>query len=129
MAKERAFDGKVNFPGGELLGDDVGDAQALPNGLEDIESAKGPGIEQAPLRVLFHDLMGGAFFEDAASQLTQTLGGLGVLSPSAIGDNADFGALLLRIPHALSQLQMGNDGAIGSLLMGFTQVHVREDSV
>jgi hypothetical protein len=127
--RERAFDGQVNFTGGELLGDDVGDAQALPNGLEDLESAKGPGIEQAPRQVLFHDLMGGAFFADASSQLAQPLRGLGGLSPSAIGDHADFGALPVRIPHALRQLQMGHNGAIDSLLRGFTQVHVRADNV
>jgi hypothetical protein len=33
----------------------------------------------------------------------------------------------LRVPRALGQLQMGNHRAIGSLLMGFTQIHVRED--
>ncbi len=95
---------------------------------KDIESAKGPGIKQAPLRVLCNDLVGRTLFEDAAGQCAQTLGGLWVLGSSAIVDNADFGALFLGVPRALGQLQMSHDGAIGSLLMRFTQVHVRKNS-
>ena len=75
--------------------------QALPDSLQDIEGAKGPRVEQAPLWVLFHDLVGGAFFQDALGQLAQALGGLGGVGASAIVDNADFGALLVGIPRAL----------------------------
>jgi hypothetical protein len=119
-SKESALEGKVNVALGEVLGDDVGDAQALPDGLQDIESAKGPSIEHAPRRVLFHDLVGRAFFQDASGQLAQALGGLGVLGPSAIVDDADFGALFVGIPRTLGQLQMSHDGAISAFLMGFT---------
>jgi hypothetical protein len=33
----------------------------------------------------------------------------------------------VRIPHALGQLKMRDEGAISAFLTGFTQVHVRKD--
>ena len=109
---------------GALLRDDVGDAQALPDSLEDLESPVRPGIEQTPLRCLLDNLFGGTSFEDAAGQCAQALNALGIIGPPTIGDNVDFGAFCVGIPHALSHLQMGNNGAIGSLLTSFTSIHV-----
>jgi hypothetical protein len=103
-----------------LLRNDLGDAQPMPDGLKDIQRAKGPGIHQAPLRRLRHDLFGGTALEKAAGQLAQAFGRLGIISPPTIVDNADFGAFFVGIPHALGQLQMGDYGAIGSLLTGLT---------
>jgi hypothetical protein len=65
------------------------------------------------------NLFGGTSFEDAAGQCAQALDALGIISPPTIGDNADLGALCVEIPHALSQLQMGDNGAIGALLTSF----------
>jgi hypothetical protein len=59
--------------------------------------------------------------------VSQALGRFGVLGSSTIVDNADLGALFVRIPHALGQLKMSDKGAISSFLTGFTQVHVRKD--
>jgi hypothetical protein len=76
---------------------------------------------------VLHHRFGITFFEDTASEVSQALGGLGILGSAAIVDNADLGALFVRIPHALSQLKMSDEGAIGSFLSSFTQVHVRKD--
>jgi hypothetical protein len=75
---------------------------------------------------VLHNLFGITFFEDAAGELSQALRGSRVLGSTTIIENADLGALFLRIPHALGQLKMGDEGTIGSFLTGFTQVHVRK---
>jgi hypothetical protein len=76
---------------------------------------------------VLHNLFGRTFFENTAGELSQALWRVGILGSAAIVDNADLRALFLRIPHALSQLKMCDEGAIGSFLTGFTQVHVRKD--
>ena len=53
---------------------------------------------------------------------------VGVIGASAIIDNTDLGALLLGVPDAFGKLQMGEDRAIGPLLMGLTQIHVRKNT-
>jgi hypothetical protein len=85
------------------LGDHLGDAQPLPERLQDIQRAKGPGTTQAPLRRLRSDLFGGTSLEDAAGELAQELDALGSISPSAIVDNADCEAFFVGILHALGQ--------------------------
>ena len=109
--------------------DDLGDAQPLPDGLKDVECPKGPGIAQAPLRRLLDDRLGGTSLEDTAGELAQALDALGIISLSAIVDNADVGAFFVGIPHTLGQLKMGDEGTIGSLLTGLTQIHVRHERV
>ena len=101
--------------------------EPMPDGLQDIECSVRPGINQAPRGRLLDNLFGGTSFEDTAGQLAQALGALGIIRPPAIVDNADFGALFVGIPHALGQLKMGDEGAIGSFLTGFAQIHVRND--
>ena len=103
----------------------LGDAQPLPDGLKDIQCAKGPGINQAPLRRLRHDLFGSTALEETAGQLAQAVSRLGIIRPPTIVDNADFGAFFVGISHTRGQLQMGDHGIIGSLLTGLTQIHVR----
>src|SRR5438128_3058428 len=125
--KERTFDSKVDFMVGELLGDHLVDTQSMPDGLKDVECPKGPGIDQAPLLCLLNNLLRGTALEDTAGELAQALSALGIISPPTIIDNADFGAFFAGIPHALGQLKMGDEGAIGSLLTGLTQIHVCND--
>jgi hypothetical protein len=76
---------------------------------------------------MVHNLFGITFFKDTAGQLSQALHRSRILGSSAIMENTDLRALFFRIPHALGQLKMGDEGAIGSFLTGFTQVHVRKD--
>src|SRR5262245_61473905 len=125
--KKGAFDSEVAFAALELVRDDGGEAQALPQRFQDIERAIGPGIDQAPLGGVLHNRFGITFFEDTASELSQAFHRLGILSTAAIEENADLRALFMRIPHALDQLQMRDGGAISAFLTGFTQVHVREN--
>jgi hypothetical protein len=56
-----------------------------------------------------HNFFGITFFKDALGELFQALSGFGVLRSAAIIEDADLGALCLGIPHALSQLQMGDE--------------------
>jgi hypothetical protein len=58
--------------------------------------------------------------------VSQALRRFGILGAAAIVENADLRALFVRIPHALGQLKMGDEGAIRAFLTGFTQVHVRK---
>src|SRR5262249_36330843 len=111
----------------QLVCDDIGKAQSLPQRFQDVERTIGPGIDQAPLGRVLHNLFGLTFFEDTAGEVSQALRGLGILGSAAIVENAYLRALFLRIPHALGQLQMSDKGAISSFLMGFTQVHVHKD--
>src|SRR5215471_313665 len=125
--KERPFDREIEFAALELLRDDIGEAQALPQRFQDVEWAVGPGINQAPLGGVLHNLVGITFFKDTAGEVAQTLCCLGVLSAAAIVEHADLRALFVRIPHALDQLKMGDEGAISTFLTGFTHIHVRKD--
>jgi hypothetical protein len=125
--KEGAFDWEIEFAAAELVRKDVGEAQALPERFQDIQSAIGPGIDHTPLVGVLHNLFGSTLFEDASGEVSQALGRFGVLRAAAIIENANLGALFLGIPHALGQLEVRDQGAIGSFLTGFTQVHVRKD--
>src|SRR5215216_3354304 len=125
--KESPFDREIEFAALELLGEDVGEAQALPQRFQDVERAIGPGIDQAPRGGVLHHRFGITFFEDTASKVSQAFRRFGILSSAAIVENADLRALFVRIPHALDQLQMRNEGAISTFLTGFTHVHVRKD--
>jgi hypothetical protein len=42
-------------------------------------------------------------------------------------EHAALRAFFVRIPHALGQLKMRDEGAISAFLTGFTSGHVRED--
>ena len=125
--KERSFDREIEFAALELLRDDIGEAQALPQRFQDVERAVGPGINQAPLGGVLHNRFGITFFQDTAGEVAQTLCCFGILSAAAIVENADLRALFMRIPHALDQLKMRDEGAISTFLMGFTHIHVRKD--
>src|SRR5262245_15098332 len=125
--KEGAFDGEVEFAALELVRDEVGEAQSLPQRFQDVERAIGPGIDQTPLRGVLHNLLGITSFEDTAGEVSEALCGFGILSAAARVENADLRAPFVRIPHALGQLKMGDEGAISTFLTGFTQVHVRKD--
>jgi hypothetical protein len=76
---------------------------------------------------VLHNLLGITFFKDTAGEVAQTLCCFGILSAAAIVENADLRALFVRIPHALDQLKMGDEGAISTFLTGFTHIHVRKD--
>ena len=76
---------------------------------------------------MLHNFFGITSFEDTAGQVSQALRRFGILGAAAIVENADLRALFLRIPHALGQLKMRDEGAISAFLTGFTQVHVRKD--
>src|SRR5215813_11641587 len=126
--KEGAFDGAVEFAALELVRDDLGEAQSLPQRFQDVEGAIGPGSDQTPLRGVLHNLLGITSFEDTAGEVAEALCCCGILGAAARVENADLRALFVWIPHALDQLQMRNEGAIRAFLTSFTQVHVREDT-
>jgi hypothetical protein len=69
-----------------------------------------------PLVGVLHHLFGMALFEDTAGEGSQALCRFGILSASAIVDNADLRALFVWIPHALGQLKMSDKGAIAVAL-------------
>src|SRR5262245_21824248 len=125
--KESSFDREIEFAALELLRDDVSETQSLPQCFQDVEWAIGPSIDQAPLGGVLHNLLGITLFEDTAGEVSQTLRCFGILGAAACVENADLRALFVRIPHALGQLQMRDEGTIGAFLTGFTQVHVRKD--
>src|SRR5262245_65483706 len=68
--KKGAFDSEVEFAALELVRDDVGEAQALPQRFQDIERAIGPGIDQTPLSGVLHNLLGITAFEDTAGEVS-----------------------------------------------------------
>jgi hypothetical protein len=126
QGKERAFDGAVEFAALELLRDDVGEAQALPQRFQDVKRAIGPGIDHAPLGGGLPKRCGITSCEDTASELSQAFRRLGSLSAAARVENADLRAFFMRIPHALDQLKRRDEGAISTFLTGFTHRHVRK---
>jgi hypothetical protein len=107
--------------------DDVGEAQALPQRFQDVERAIGPGIEQAPRGRVLHHRFGLTCFEETASELPQAFRRFGILDTATVVEKADLRALFVRIPHALDQLQMRDEGAVSTFVTGFTYVHVRKD--
>ena len=76
---------------------------------------------------MLHNLLGITAFEDTAGEVAEALGGVGSLGAAARVENADLSALFVRIPHALGQLKMRDEGAISAFLTGFTSGHVRKD--
>ena len=110
-----------------LLREDVGTAQALPQGFEDIARALGPGIAHAPLGGGLPKLWGSTLLTETAGQGAQTRGGCELRRASALVAHADLRALLLGMPPALDQLQRRAEGAISALLTGFTSVPVRKN--
>jgi hypothetical protein len=125
--KKGAFDGEVECAALEWLRKDGGEAQTLPQRFQDIQGALGPGIHQAPVSRVPHNLFRVTFFEDTASELSQAFRCFGLLSAAAIVENADLRAFFMRIPHALDQLKMRDEGAISTFLTGCTHIHVRKD--
>jgi hypothetical protein len=103
-----------------MVFNNVGNPEPTPERLEDIEIAIRPRIHQAPVRLLCHDLLRGTPPQDTACQPPEPCRHVGVIGASAIIDNTDLGALLLGVPDAFGKLQMGEDRAIGPLLMGLT---------
>lgn len=69
----------------ERLGDHLGDAQTLPELLEDMHIAVGPGLDQAPIGMLGDDLLGRAAAQDAARQPAQALGNRRIAGPFLAG--------------------------------------------
>src|SRR5262249_32724763 len=104
----------------EVLREDVGEAQALPQRCQDGERAIGPGIDHAPLGGVLHHFFGIASFEETAGEVSQALRRFGSLGTAASGEKADLRALFVRMPHALGQLKMRDEGAISAVLTGFT---------
>ena len=65
---------------------------------------------------MLHNLFGSTFFEDTASEGAQALCCFGIFGAAARVENADLRALFVRIPHALSQLEMGLDQRTGHVV-------------
>jgi hypothetical protein len=120
---ERPFDRTVDCRGGELWRDHLGAAQSRPEGLKHGEGPKGPGSPQAPRRRLRDHRLRGTSRAETTGELTQARSALGILRPPTILETTDFGAFFGGGPHALGQLQRGDDGAIGSRLTGLTPLH------
>ena len=56
------------------FGDDLVDAETAPDLLEDMDIAVGPRIEQAPVRLRRHDVLGAAAPQDAVGEAFQPFG-------------------------------------------------------
>src|SRR5262249_9078811 len=91
--KESPFDREIEFPTLQLVCDDIGEAQSLPKRFQDVERTIGPGIDQAPLGGVLHNLFRLTFFEDTAGEVSQALRGSRILGSTAIMENADLRAL------------------------------------
>jgi hypothetical protein len=125
--KEGTCDSAIDVAALQWVGDAVGEAQALPQRFQDIERAIGPGLDDAPLSRVLPNLGGITGFQDTTGEVAQALRRFGILGAAASGENADFRALFVRIPHALGQLKRRDEGALSALLTGFTQVQVRKN--
>ena len=79
-----------------------------------------PRVDQLPRRVVGNDLLGGAATKDALGESAQTVGGLGVIRAPAGEDEAFVVALGLFVPNALDDLEVAEEGAVGSTLAGHT---------
>jgi hypothetical protein len=95
----------------------------MPEGLKHVEGPKGPGSTQAPRRRLRDNFLRGPSRADTTGELTQALSAVGIIRPPTILEQTDVGAFFVGGPHALGQLQRGDDGAIGSHLTGLTPLH------
>ena len=109
---------------GARLGNDLGQAEALPQGVENEQIAEGPGAHEAAVGVAVGELLGVAALEDAAGQAAQGLGGLGVIGAADIVEDADARALAEGVPGVVGDLEVGEEGAVLAFLAGDSQVHV-----
>ena len=66
--EQRALQREIELARVERLGDDFGDPQPLPERLQHIEIAIGPGIDQPPARIQGHDLFRRTTLQDACGQ-------------------------------------------------------------
>lgn len=125
QGEQGALDVKPEMPRPGLLPHDGVDAELLPDGVEDVEVAVGPGADQAPLAAGADDLFRRAAAQDALGQPTQPLDHVGIVGAPAVMDNAGLRPSLGGIPDVLRQLQVGHDAAIRPPLFALTQVHGR----
>ena len=122
--EQGALDIETQAAGAARLGNGLGDAQALPEGLEDIQVAEGPGAEQTAVRVVGGDLLGFAAGEDGAGEAAQGIDVGGQVGAADVVENLDAGALGLGVPAVVGDLEMGEGGAVLAFLAGDAQVHV-----
>ena len=109
------------------LRDALGEAQALPQRVYDGEGAVGPGIHHAPLGGGRPHRLGSTFVQDTAGEVAPTLGGLGLRSAAALGEQADLRARFVRMPHALAPLKRRDEGASSPFWPGCPPRHGRQE--
>jgi hypothetical protein len=123
--EQRPLDRELELALAELLFEDLRDAEASPQVLEDVDGPVGPGVGESSSRVEGEDLVGRAPAQDAAREPSQPLGDLGIVGPPAVVDDAHPGALALRVPDVLGELEVGQVGPVGAFLPGLAQIHLR----
>jgi len=94
----------------------------LPEGLQDVEAAVGPGVLEDHVRRGRHHLLGRGPAEDALGEASQPLARLGVHPPEVINDPR-LGLARLGVPGVLGQLVVGHRRPIGQSALGLAQEH------
>lgn len=108
-----------------LGADHLVDAQTLPQRLQHVELAVGPGADQAHVALAGTlDLLGRAAAQDAGGKLAQALSHRRVIGTPAVVEHPRLRAAPLGRPDVLGQLQVRHGAAIATPLLGFAQVHV-----
>ena len=107
-----------------LLLNDLADPQPIPEGLQRVQIPVRPSVDDLPVREVSGQILGRQAPQDAASEPSEALDHLLVFGPTPGVDNPHLRALLLPIPGAVRELEVGYRGAVRSPLRGLPQVHV-----
>ncbi|MBK7237585.1 MAG: hypothetical protein IPI02_18910 [Sterolibacteriaceae bacterium] len=89
--EQRALDIEAQPPRRRLLGEDLADAQPLPQRFKRIDVAVGPGADQAPVAVLGDDSLGRAAAQNALGKSAQALCNGGIVGTPEVTQNAGLG--------------------------------------
>ena len=122
--EQGALDGKAELALTEHVNNDRVDAELPPDRLQHIDIAIRPRIEEPPVRLRRHDVLGAAAPQDAVGEAFEPFGDGWIVGAPAVVDDSGLGTLLLGVPDVLGDLEVGEGGAVGAFLSGQSQVHV-----
>ena len=122
--KQGALDGKVELALTEHVSNDLIDAQMPPDLLQHINIAIRPRIEEPPVRLRRHDVLGATAPQDAVGEAFEPFGDGRIVGAPAVVDDSGLGTLLFGVPDVLGDLEVGEGGAFYAFLSRQSQVHV-----
>jgi len=96
-----------------------------PQGFEHMDGSVRPGIDEPPVGIARHNLLGRAPAKDAVREFAKPLDHLGIVHPPEVVNDLGLGTPLLTVPYALRELVVLDHRVVDSLLAADSQVHGR----